>query len=123
MDNLEHRMYEDEFNKAGNRTKAGKNKQLAQKIGIAYAQKMFDFMKNEKNQGATFEWQTYGNNLKNVACASLFSHFSPTPKNIKELEEITEYAVTTEWKILLEDAKNKNEFLPLKEYAKEAMGM
>ena len=112
MSDDKHVIFQDELNSAGNRTKAGKNKKLAQEIGISYAQKMFDFMKRLENQGPNFKWETFGNSLTSIACASLLTYFASKPKNLVELEEITKYAVLTEWNILLNDAKDNNIILP-----------
>ena len=113
MNNSKHIVYEDELNSAGRKTKAGKNKKIAQEFGINYTKEMFEFMKHLENQGSNFKWETFGECLTRIACASLFTSFTSTPKNLIQLEEITKSAVLTEWEILLNHAKDNNIVLPV----------
>jgi hypothetical protein len=97
----EHKTYPDELNKVGKRTKTGKNKQLAQEVGIKYAKKKFEEMQNTEAQPKNFDWKTYGHSLTGIVCSSLCTYFASSPKNMPELEEITKYAVVTEWNNLV----------------------
>lgn len=110
-----HVTYQDEFNEAGNKTKGGTNKRLAQEIGITAARHLFEEMKNVEMQGINFKWESGGETLKNAIGSSAFAYFRKTPTNIKELEGILEDSFEIEWQIQLENAKNNNITLPLRE--------
>lgn len=114
----EHMIYQDTYNKNGNKTKEGKNRQLAQEIGISYTTRMFEEMLNVENQGINFSWETFQENVAELVIITLLFNFSHTSKNIEELKNIAALAVKIEWANKVEQY-SKDKELPLREKTNE----
>ena len=89
----------------GRKTAQSEHKEKAKSVGIAYADTLFEKMKEIEMRGINFKWETSQQGFSEVAAASLFSSFSREPKNLAELEDICKLAFKTQWFNLLEKTK------------------
>lgn len=97
-----------------NEEKGYKNKRLSQEIGIAVAKTTFNDMLNINFQGFMFSWED--TDLLERSKDNLFVHFSSTPKNLEELENIAFQAALIEFSNLKE---SYNKELPVRVFNDE----
>lgn len=97
----DHHVYPDELNERGNKTRNGKNKRLAQELGIVIAKDMFESYLDVENQGTLFSWNFYGPTAARHASVQLPLCYRHKMKNIQELKAIAHEAALIEWSNLV----------------------
>ena len=88
------------------------NQEIAVEFGKSFARTTFNDMLNINYQGPTFDW----NNSKmfgGICAASLFTTYTETPEDIKELEQVAVESLVKEWDVLKKEYLVKNGELPV----------
>jgi hypothetical protein len=98
---IAHHVYADELNERGNKTRNGKNKRLAQELGIVVAKDMFETYLDVENQGPMFNWHSYSSSVARHASIQVPLYYRHSPKNIEELKVIAHESAAIEWKNLV----------------------